>query len=194
MQIRVIFFLAALLWAVDAWAQRSGQSMSVQTGVVISARSVELQSEAGRGAAVGGIVGFAMTSSSQSSSRRARNTILGAAAGGAVANRAQGSRNGMQYTVQIAPGQQITVISDQTEVRVGDCVNVEQAGSGTANVRRVSQAMCEAVASNTVGEAITEEYNRLANMCLEAKERMMEAETDEALEAAIRRVHILCDD
>jgi len=194
MQIRVIFFLAALLWAVDAWAQRSGQSMSVQTGVVISARSVELQSEAGRGAAVGGIVGFAMTSSSQSSSRRARNTILGAAAGGAVANRAQGSRNGMQYTVQIAPGQQITVISDQTEVRVGDCVNVEQAGSGTANVRRVSQAMCEAVASNTVGEAITEEYNRLANMCLEAKERMMEAETDAALEAAIRRVHILCDD
>ena len=185
MQKQTLFILAVLLCATNTWAQRSGQSMSVQTGVVISARSVELASEAGRGAAVGGIAGYAMTSSGQSSSRRARNTILGAGIGGAMSNRAQGSRNGMQYTVEIAPGQQITVVTDQTEVRVGDCVNVEQAGSGTANVRRVSQAMCQAAATDTVGEEITQEYDRLAGMCLAAKERMMEAETDEALEVAL---------
>jgi hypothetical protein len=48
--------------------------------------------------------------------------------------------------------------------------------------------------TNTVGDAITEEYNRLADMCPQAKERMMEAETDDALEVAIRRVNIICDD
>ncbi len=168
--------------------------MSVQTGTVTSARSVQLQSEAGKGAAVGGIAGYAMTSSSKSSSRRARNTILGAATGAAVAGAAQGSRDGMQYTVETGPGQSITVITDQTQVRVGDCVNVEQAGNGATNVRRVSSHLCEAAATNTVGAEIQEELEEDATLCLQAKERMMEADTDEALEVAIRRVHILCDD
>jgi outer membrane lipoprotein SlyB len=168
--------------------------MSVQTGIVVGAEAVNLQSAAGRGAAVGGIVGYATTSSRQGSSRRARNTLLGAAAGGAIARRAQGDLNGMQYTVQVGPGSQIAVVTDQTEVRVGDCVNVEQAGSGTANVRRVSPALCDAAFGNAVDEDISAEYGRLADMCLESKERMMEAETDEAFEIAVRRVKILCDD
>ena len=190
---KVTFVAVAALLAAPAVAQRAGQSMSVQTGTVIAARSVDLQSEAGRGVLMGGVAGYALTSSSRSSSRRARNTILGAAAGGAAANRAQGSRNGMQYTIETVAGKQITVVTDQTQVRIGDCVNVEQSG-GVANVRRVSQAMCEAAASDSVGEEISAEYDRLANMCLEAKERMMDAETEEALEVAIRQVNILCDD
>ncbi|MBT8147258.1 MAG: hypothetical protein KJN90_10430 [Gammaproteobacteria bacterium] len=178
----------------SAVAQRAGQSMSVQTGVVIAARAVNLQSEAGRGAAVGGIVGYATTSSSRSSSRRARNTILGAAAGGAIAARAQGSLNGMQYTIETGPGSQIVVVTDQTQVRIGDCVNVEQAGSGTANVRRVSEGLCDAAFSNEVDEELQTYMTRDADMCLQAKERMMEAETDEAFEVAMRRVNFLCDD
>ena len=79
-------------------------------------------------------------------------------------------------------------------VRVGDCVNVEQAGSGTANVRRVSEALCDAVFSNQVDEEMQAYMNRGADMCLQAKERMMDAETDEAFETAMRRVQFLCDD
>ena len=82
--------------------------------------------------------------------RGARNTILGATEGGAIASSAQGSRNGMRFTVETSPGTRIQVVTDQTEIRVGDYVNVEQAGSGTANVRRVSEALCEAVAGNAV--------------------------------------------
>ena len=48
----------ALLFCSDAFAQRAGQSMSVQTGVVVASRSVDLQSEAGRGALVGGVAGY----------------------------------------------------------------------------------------------------------------------------------------
>ena len=160
----------------------------------LAAQSVNLQSAAGRGVAVGGILGYAATSSRQSSSRRARNTILGAAAGGAIAASAQGSLNGMEFTVEVGPGARIQVVTDQTEIRVGDCVNVEQAGRGTANVRRVSKALCEAVASNTLEADIREEISASAGRCLAAKERLLDAETDAQIDAAIRRVEILCDD
>ena len=33
-----------------------------------------------------------------------------------------------------------------------------------------------------------------ADLCLVAKERLLDAETEEQIEAAIRRVKILCDD
>jgi len=160
----------------------------------LAAQSVNLQSAAGRGVAVGGILGYAATSSRQSSSRRARNTILGAVAGGAIAASAQGSLNGMEFTVEIGPGARIQVVTDQTEIRVGDCVNVEQAGRGTANVRRVSKALCEAVASNTLEADIRKEISVSAERCLAAKERLLDAETDAQIDAAIRRVEILCDD
>ncbi|NND56924.1 MAG: hypothetical protein HKN57_06710, partial [Xanthomonadales bacterium] len=70
----MLFALVALTISANADAQRSGQSMSVQTGVVVAAQAVNLQSAAGRGALVGGIAGYATSSSRRSSSRRARNT------------------------------------------------------------------------------------------------------------------------
>jgi len=186
--------IAASIITTTALAQRAGQSMTVQTGIVIGAQAVNLQSEAGRGAAVGGMVGLAATSSRQGSSRRARNAVIGAAAGGAIARSTQGDLNGMQYTIEISSGTRITVVTDQTQVRIGDCVNVEQAGTGTANVRRVSPYLCEAAADDDIDDEIAAEYNQLADMCLAAKERLLDAETEEEIEVAIRRVHILCDD
>ncbi len=186
--------VTSLLFSGVASAQRSGQSMSVQTGVVVAAQAVNLQSAAGRGALVGGIVGYATTSSRQSSSRRARNTAIGAGTGALIARRAQGSLDGMQYTVETGPGSRIVVVTDQTQIRVGDCVNVEQAGSGTANVRRVSESLCDAVFTGQVDEEMQAYMAREADTCLQAKERMMEAESDEAFEIAMRRVKFFCDD
>jgi hypothetical protein len=51
MKIGLLLILTALFFTTDALAQRSGQSMTVQTGVVIAAQAVNLQSAAGRGAA-----------------------------------------------------------------------------------------------------------------------------------------------
>ena len=64
----------------------------------------------------------------------------------------------------------------------------------TTSVRRVSSALCEAVASNTVDADIREEMTKTADRCLAAKERLLGAETDAQINAAIRRVEILCDD
>ena len=186
--------VTSLLFAGLASAQRSGQSMTIQTGIVVATQAVNLQSAAGRGALVGGVVGYATTSSRQSSSRRARNTAIGAGTGALIARRAQGSLDGMQYTIETGPGSRIVVVTDQTQVRVGDCVNVEQAGSGTANIRRVSESLCDAVFDNQVDEELQTYMTREADACLQAKERMMEAESDDAFEVAMRRVNFFCDD
>ena len=183
-----------LVVACATYGHHAGQSITIQTGHVVAAEPVNLQSQAGGGAVVGGMFGYMATSSRQSSSRRARNTILGAAAGGAIAASAQGSLNGMAFTVDLGSGTHIQVVTDQTEVRVGDCVNVEQAGRGTANVRRVSNALCEVVASNTVDTDIQKALSKSAQRCLNAKDRLLDAESDAQIEAAIRRVEILCDD
>ena len=188
-----LFALAALVVAGNTVAQRSGQSMSIQTGVVIAAQAVNLQSAAGRGAAIGGIAGLATTSSNRSTSRRIRNTAIGAGTGALIARGAQRNLDGMQYTIETGPGSQIVVVTDQTQVRIGDCVNVEQAGGGTANVRRVSDALCEAAFSNSVDEDLHTYMQYEADMCQNAKERLLEAETDEAFDVAMRRVNFLCD-
>jgi hypothetical protein len=194
MKIVLLITLTALIFTADASAQRSGQSMSVQTGVVIAAQAVNLQSAAGRGAVIGGVVGLATTSSNRSTSRRLRNTAIGAGTGALIARGAQGNLDGMQYTIEVGPGSQIIVVTDQTQVRVGDCVNVEQAGNGTANVRRVSEARCEAVfAGDQVDDELQAYMTREADMCLQAKERLMEAESDEQFEVAMRRVKFLCE-
>ncbi len=186
--------VASLLFTASASAQRSGQSMSIQTGIVVATQAVNLQSAAGRGALVGGVVGYATTSSRQSSSRRARNTAIGAGTGALIARRAQGSLDGMQYTIETGPGSRIVVVTDQTQIRVGDCVNVEQAGSGTANVRRVSESLCDAVFDNQVDEELQTYMNREADACLQAKDRLMETESDDAFEVALRRVNFFCND
>lgn len=111
-----------------------------------------------------------------------------------IARGAEGSLDGMQYTIETGPGSQIVVVTDQTQVRVGDCINVEQAGSGTANVRRVNEALCEAAFSSGIDEDLNAYMQYEADMCLNAKQRLMEAETDEAFEVAMRRVKFLCDD
>ncbi len=194
LMISLAVMATSLLFAGLASAQRSGQSMSIQTGIVIATQAVNLQSAAGRGALVGGVVGYATTSSRQSSSRRARNTAIGAGTGALIARRAQGSLDGMQYTIETGPGSRIVVVTDQTQIRVGDCVNVEQAGSGTANVRRVSESLCDAVFDKQVDEELQAYMAHEADACLQAKERMMEAESDEAFDVAMRRVNFFCDD
>ena len=68
------------------------------------------------GAVVGGALGLA-SGSGKSSSKKARNTLVGAAAGGAVASASQGSQKGMMYQVQVGTGDMIQVVSDQREIR-----------------------------------------------------------------------------
>ena len=102
MQHHPITYLALILAVsfstAPAEAQRKGQNVTVQYGTVIQKEQVDLNSGAvPRGAVVGGALGLA-SASGKSKKKKARNALIGAAAGGAIASSSQGSTNGMLYT------------------------------------------------------------------------------------------------
>ena len=98
----------------------------------------------------------------------------------------------MQYTVRTGQGSAITVVTDQTEVRVGDCVSVEETGS-TANIGRVDDALCQPVSPKVVEQA-TPALQAEADHCEQAKERLFAATTTEEVEVAQQVMEIMCND
>ena len=186
----VVLTLLMTLGACPVWAQKSGQSITLVHGKVVSAENTQVQSAAGGGALVGGTIGY-LASSGKSSSKKARNAALGAAAGGLASSAAQGDRSARKYTVQTGAGMTV-IISDQTEIAVGDCVVVENAGSNQANIRRVTQTYCEPASQEVVAE-LQDEMMEEAEECLSAKRELAAAQTDEAFDRALRKTEILCN-
>jgi hypothetical protein len=186
--------IAAIATAVPlVHAQRAGQSITVQHGVVTGGRQVNLKTGAApRGALVGGALGLA-SAGGKSSSKKTRNTLIGAAAGSAIAGSSQGNTQGMVYDVKLSGAAGSTqVITDQREIRVGDCVAVERAGE-TANLRRVSSAYCDEANAAAVA-AVAEESAEEADECYEAKQAVVNAETVEEAELAATKMRLLCND
>jgi hypothetical protein len=171
-------------------SHRVGQSATVDFGVVSNAQEVTLGSDAPAGALVGGTLGL-MMSGRGSSPRRARNAIVGAGLGAAMTGAAESDRRGMSYTVDLLNGSSATIITDQREIRVGDCVAVERVRD-TANIRRASPAYCDR--ANTQAVSSVEDYVRSeATACEAAKQELVEANTQEAADLAASKVRLLCD-
>jgi len=185
---------AAIAFVIPAGhAQRAGQSITVQHGVVTGGRQVNLKSGAAPGGAlVGGALGLA-SAGGRSSSKKARNALIGAAAGGAVAGSARGDTRGMVYDIKITGSAGSTqVVTDQREIRVGDCVAVERAGE-TANLRRVSDAYCDE-ANATAVAAVAAESVEEADECYQAKQAVVNAASVEEAELAAVKMRLLCND
>ncbi len=128
-----------MLGAGFADAQQKGQSAKVSHGYVVGVEKVKLKNnDALKGALVGGTIGYASTSGGSSSKKR-RNTALGATAGGLIARKP--AEEGMLYTVNTG-NSAIQVVTDQTEIHLDDCVVVEETSKG-ANIRRVSWEVCD---------------------------------------------------
>ena len=177
--------------ALPALAQKSGQSVAVMYGTVTGVQAVTEKSNAGKGALLGGTIGYASSSGKSSSSKR-RNTALGAAAGGLASNRAQGDRSAAEYTVETGSGM-VKIISDQTEIHHGDCVIVENAGSNNANIRRVDATMCDPASADVVAD-LEDHFQEEAEECASAKRELAAAADDAAFDRAMRKVEILCND
>jgi hypothetical protein len=176
----------------SAAAQKAGQSVSIQYGKVTSVRDVDLKSGAvPAGALVGGALGLA-SAGGKSSSKKARNAIVGATAGSAVAGASQGSQKGMMYQVEVGAGSVVQVVSDQREIRPGDCVAVEKAGD-TANIRRVSASYCEK-GNEAAVQAVASEARKDAEECAAAKQQLVDATTAQQADLAARKVGLLCND
>ena len=143
------------LASTNALAQRAGQNMTVRTGIVESARQVDLNDgNAVGGALVGGAFGAALTRSNSSSRRRNRNAALGAVIGGAASGTR--TRPGSVFSVRVSDSEIVQIATEQTEIRVGDCVFVEQSGN-SANIRRANPATCEPASADLLEEPLIEE-------------------------------------
>ena len=182
-----------LLATQHSFAQRAGQSVTVRTGTVTAMKSVDLNDgNAIGGALVGGAFGAALTRSSKSSSRRNRNAAIGAVLGGASA--ASKTRPGRVYTVTTNEGTAIQIATEQTEIRVDDCVFVEESG-GTANIRRAPATACDPASQDVMKDAaIIEEMQEEASECAAAKQELVDADSDDAIDRAVRKVKLLCYD
>ncbi len=184
------FLVSATL--APAWAQRAGQSVSIQYGLVTGSKQVDLKSGAvPAGALVGGALGLA-SGSGKSSSKKARNTIIGGVAGAAIASAAQGSQKGMLYEVNVGPAGLVQVVTDQREIRPGDCVAIEKSGD-TANLRRVSIDYCDS-ANTAAVKAVEPEASKDAEECAAAKQQLVDATTTAAADLAGRKIALLCND
>lgn len=170
--------------------QKSGQSMQIQYGVVVSSSYVQEKSTAGRAALVGGAVGYGLTRN-KSSSTKVAATAAGAGLGGAARSRQEGSREARQYEVRTSSGI-VLIISDQTEIQVDDCVIVENPGNTNANIRRVAQTYCDPASSDVVAE-LHDEAIEEAEECAAAKRELAAADTDASFDRAMRKVEILCN-
>ena len=184
-----LLFASFLIIAPGTQAQKKGQNVTVQYGTVIQKEKVNLNSGAvPRGAVVGGALGLA-SAGGKSNKKKARNALVGAAAGGAIASNAQGSTQGMLYTIDLGSMGMAQVVTDQTEIVRGDCVAVEKAGE-TANVRRISSGYCQPANAAAV-VAVAEESAEEADECLQAKQMVVDATTSQEFEFAKAKMSLL---
>ena len=177
--------------ATNSLAQRAGQAATVRYGTVTGMQIVDLKNaDALKGALVGGAFGAALTKSSKSNRRRNRNAAIGAALG--TARGASKNNEGRLYTVETNEGTRIQIATEQTEIRIDDCVIVEESG-GSANIRRTATAACTPETQEVMREPqMVEEAQEEAAECVAAKNELVNAETDDAMERAVRKIQVLC--
>jgi len=187
----VMFVVAGLmLTPAPAEAQQKGQSVKVQHGVVVKAERVDLKdSKTTQGALIGGTIGL-VASSGKSGKTKRRNTALGAVGGGLIGSARSTTQMGMMYTVEIAGGA-VKVVTDQTEIHMGDCVVVEETSQGT-NLRRVNPEVCDPAAAEVVAD-LQDEFVEEAEECAMARKEFAAAKTDAEFDRALMKVDILCN-
>jgi uncharacterized protein YcfJ len=183
--------LVIFLQAPPAQAQKSGQSIQIQYGVVVGSTYVKEKSNAAAGALIGGAIGL-LVGKGKSTGTKVATTAAGAGLGGLTASKMQGDRSARQYTVATATGQ-VTIISDQLEIQVDDCVLVENPGTSNANIRRVSATYCHPDSADVIADLSDEMMDEAAE-CVAAKKELVAADTDAAVDRALRKMSILCDD
>jgi outer membrane lipoprotein SlyB len=160
------------------------QTISVEYGRVVTSEQVQLESSAVSNAVLGGIIGALVAGKGN----RAGGAAIGAAIGGVGTAAAEGSNTAFAYTIELSDGGTKKVVTEQSNVNDGDCVSFEE-GQHT-NVRRVSETLCD---GGLVHPEVRTSHSQAADACHEAKEQLIAAEGEAAVDEAVRKVKALCD-
>jgi len=188
--------MASALMALVLGAQIAQAQSRVQYGRITGVTPVTETSGSSQnvGMIVGGGLGLA-SGSGQSSSNRALRAAAGGTAGRAVGGRA-GRSQAFEYTVLVGGTNTVRIVSDQAGKRVGDCVSIEQ--GQFANIRLVPDSRCAPpprpapAAAPAPAPAPVAADVEVANACEQAKQQVLDADTDEAFNLAERRMRLLC--
>lgn len=185
---RIILFLAVavLISACSSSNSSRARELSIRYGEIVEVRRVPVPSAAPVGAIVGGFTGLVLSQGSSRGSRVA-STVGGAALGGIAAAALEGDRRAYQYHVRFRDGRETDYITENGFLRMGDCVAVER--GEYANIRRVSNALCE---PGPRPPEITSRSELAASQCHEAKDQLLAADSEEEIDQATRKVRILC--
>jgi len=181
--------LSAILMATGS--AHASNVISVAYGSITAVNQQAKDTSGGKtgGALVGGLVGL-YTGKGRSTSNKALRTLGGAAVGSAAGGTmARGTE--MVYTVSLVEGGTVRIVMDSGNFRSGDCVAIEQGGA-SANMRRVSEEFCRNYAS--VPQQYKTEHNKEADECAQAKQQLLDAQTEDAIKAAHMKMNILCQD
>jgi outer membrane lipoprotein SlyB len=177
----------------SVFAQSSGQGTTVKMGVIDKAVSVTLQNtgdDAGKGAVIGGVIGYNL-GSGKSQSKKRRHAVIGGVVGAAAGS--SGTDPGMEYTVKLVDGSTVVVISDQVHMKAGDCVSIEQVKNST-NIREQDPVACNPAAKEVLADPqVQDELAEDADECAQAKQELLNAKTTEAVEMASTKARILCN-
>lgn len=163
-----------------------GYEIRVRYAEVTDIERVKLPSNAPAGAMVGGFTGLVLSRNS-SGTKQVASGIGGAVLGGLATAALEGDRLGYSYRLRFRNGDTSNFITEKGYLRVGDCVSVER--GEYANIRRVAAVLCE----SNQASAAHPMHLREAEQCHAAKDQLLLASTDEQIEAASRKVAILCD-
>jgi outer membrane lipoprotein SlyB len=162
--------------------------INISYAVVTASEKVKLQSDVGKSAATGGVLGLLIGAVSGGDLKDAAiGAAAGAAASGAMTKIAEGSSEAMSYTLQRPNKSEFKVVTDDDHLQPGDCVAVET--GQTTNLRRVAQDLCQ---SPPVDQDQVARSQKSATDCNDAKQQLLKAETTEALNAATEKVKVLC--
>ena len=171
-----------------------GQSMhtaiQVRHGVVEDVERVDLKSAAARNATIGGLAGLAVMRRG-STSEQVIGTAVGAALSALVTKAAEGENIGYSYTVRLTDGTFSKIVTEQDDIRRGDCVSVET--GRTAAIRRVSAVLCEATPARPLSSDIQAHRQEEAAECQAAKEQLLKAKTGDEVNAMAAKVRVLCE-
>ncbi len=184
-RLQVLASVAALgtaLFAVEAVA-----ATTVTYGRITAVRQVNIENQgaSAAGTLIGGALGVA-SGSGQSRSNRALRGVGGAAVGSRVGS-AAGPPTGFEYTVLVGGTNTIRITTEQAGLRVGDCVSVERGQWN--NIRLASDDRCDARAGAAPASAVAE-----ADACEQAKQQVLDANTDAEFDRAERRMRLFCGD
>ena len=163
-----------------------GYELRVRYAEVTEIERVKLPSNAPAGAVVGGFTGLVLSRNS-SGRKQVASGVGGAVLGGLATAALEGDRLGYSYRLRFLNGDTSNFITEKGYLQTGDCVSVER--GEYANIRRVAPLLCADSQASTADQ----KHVREARQCHEAKEQLLAASSDEQIEAAARKVSIICE-